>query len=161
MDEFEFSADRDFFKGYLITGPNEDFEIYKTLFDFRPNAIKRKEFNKAKARLFADLEKLHGQACMLNLEICDPTAKLVIDHIIPLTTNKLNKELRQLKAEPYKKVKSQNFGSNHIDNLILACEKCNNHKKHRLLDRQKLKDILTKKQLTKRNDTIKKETPTR
>ncbi len=154
MNEFEFSEDRDFFKGYLMTDPKEDFEIYMSLFDFRPNEIKRKEFNRTRDKLFADLEKLHGHTCMLNLEICDPEAKLVIDHIIPLTTNKLNKELRQLKAEPGKKVKSQNFGSNHINNLILACEKCNNNKKHRLLDRGKLQEILMKKQLSNKNNII-------
>lgn len=156
MIEFEFLADRDFFKKYLNTESNDELENFKTLFDFRPNEIKRKEFNKARNRLFTDLEKLHGQACMLNLEICDPTSKLVVDHIIPLTTNKLNKELRQLKAELGKKVKSQNFGSNHIDNLILACEKCNNKKKHNLLDGRKMKEILIKKQLTKQIDSIKK-----
>lgn len=155
MNEFEFPEDRDFFYRLLITDTNEDFEIYMSLFDFRSNEIKRKEFNKLRDWLFADLEKLHGHICMLNLEICDPTAKLVIDHVIPLTTNKLNKDLRQLEAKPGKKVKSQNFGSNHIDNLILACEKCNNNKKHRLLDGQKLKEILTKKQLSKRNKSIK------
>ncbi len=149
MNDFEFFADKEFFKEYLVTGPSESLETYKTLFDFRPNAIKRKEFNKDRNKLFADLKKIYGQVCMLNFEICDPTAKLVIDHLIPLTTNKLNKELRKIKAESGKKVKSQNFGSNHLDNLILACEKCNNNKKHRLLEKEKLRELLERKRNAK------------
>lgn len=80
------------------------------------------------------------------MECCDLDSGIVIDHLIPLSTNKLNKELRNLKPDKFKKVISQSFGSNHMDNLIIACNNCNNHKKHRILDRNKLLEILTEKE---------------
>jgi 5-methylcytosine-specific restriction endonuclease McrA len=43
------------------------------------------------------------------------------------------------------KVLAQSFGSNHPNNLILACERCNNYKKHRFLSREQLKRILVDK----------------
>jgi len=56
-----------------------------------------------------------------------------VDHYIPLSTNELNKKLRNLKAEPGKKVKSQSFGSNDLDNFTLACSRCNGFKKHKII----------------------------
>ncbi|MBK7431316.1 MAG: HNH endonuclease [Bacteroidetes bacterium] len=45
-----------------------------------------------------------------------------------------------------KKVATQSFGSNHIDNLVIACANCNNHKKHRILRRAKfLKNLNERK----------------
>ena len=35
-------------------------------------------------------------------------------------------------TEKGKKVLTQSFGSNHKNNLILACKNCNLHKKHRM-----------------------------
>ena len=37
------------------------------------------------------------------------------------------------------------FNSNHLENLILACEKCNNHKKHRILPKEQLIEIFNRK----------------
>lgn len=140
--EFLFPEDRQFFKNLLGTEGEEDFLKFYTLFDFRPPAVKRAEFNKQRNRIFAELEKYHGKHCMLNYELCDPSSGFAVDHLIPLSTNKLNKELRQLKAETGKKVATQGFGSNHLDNLVIACTKCNNHKKHRFLESEKLREIL-------------------
>jgi len=82
---------------------------------------------------------------MLDFSMCDINSGINVDHLIPLATNKLNKELRNLKAEPGRKVKSQSFGSNHIDNLIIACADCNNYKKHRIIERAKIQSILRAK----------------
>lgn len=55
-----------------------------------------------------------------------------IDHIIPVTTNILNKKLRNMKSKDIsKKVQSESYGSNHLNNLILMFQACNQHKKHR------------------------------
>jgi 5-methylcytosine-specific restriction endonuclease McrA len=56
-----------------------------------------------------------------------------LDHLIPLSSNELNKRLRALPRVGKAKVARQSFGSNHADNLILACKRCNAFKKHRLL----------------------------
>jgi 5-methylcytosine-specific restriction endonuclease McrA len=37
-----------------------------------------------------------------------------------------------MKTELGKKVPAQSFGSNHMDNLVLACEKCNREKFNQL-----------------------------
>lgn len=60
---------------------------------------------------------------------------LVLDHFIPLSSNTLNKLLRKLWAKPGRKVPTQSFGSNHPDNLVLACQRCNAYKKQRVPDR--------------------------
>jgi len=73
--------------------------------------------------------------CQLNLSNdCLGNQKLQVEHLIPLSSNKLNKRLRKRIAPPGKKVPTQSLGSNHISNLVLACEKCNRMKKHRLPD---------------------------
>jgi len=74
-------------------------------------------------------------------------SSFAIDHIIPLSTNKLNKELRKVKPLPGRKVLTQSFGSNHINNLILACSKCNGYKKHRLLTKDEINKIYNKKHI--------------
>ena len=86
--------------------------------------------------------------CMLNLDCCDLESGTAIDHLIPISSNILNKELRDLKAKKGKKVKSQSFGSNHIDNLIIACNNCNNRKKHKMLDHRLMMSILKEKNST-------------
>jgi 5-methylcytosine-specific restriction endonuclease McrA len=85
-----------------------------------------------------------GQVCQLRLlEECDPGAGLAIDHVIPLSTNKLNKELRNLVAAKGRKVATQSFGSNNIQNLVFECGRCNGYKKHRFLTREQLKRVLS------------------
>lgn len=143
MIPFEHAEDRIFFERLLLTKKIKGLEDYKTLFDFRPPAIKRTEFNQCRKKNLSQLIKQNGKKCMLELECCDLVSGIVIDHLIPLSTNKLNKELRNMKPVKGRKVRSQSFGSNHLDNLIIACSKCNNRKKHRFLGREHLQKILS------------------
>lgn len=139
---FDFPEDKEFF-AKLLCADQETIEKYHRLFDSRDPALKRKEFNRKRSELIVFLKERQGLNCALNFPgICDLQSGLNIDHIIPLSTNKLNKELRALKPEKGKKVKSQSFGSNNTENLILTCKNCNNHKKHRLLDTAKLRDLM-------------------
>ena len=145
MIQFEHSEDKKYFEKHLLTKEKPSIEDFKAFFDFRPTGIKRAEFNHCRKDILSQLIKRHGKKCMLAMECCDLDSGLAIDHLIPLSTNKLNKELRNLKPDRHKKVRSQSFGSNHLDNLIIACNRCNSHKKHRLLDREKILEILTEK----------------
>ncbi|MCW1888284.1 MAG: HNH endonuclease [Candidatus Moranbacteria bacterium] len=105
-------------------------------FDSRDPILKRKEFNNKRNKLLKELVKERGAKCQLRLlEQCGKD--LVVDHMIPLSSNILNKDIHKVKAEKGKKVKAQSFGSNHKDNLLIACEKCNNHKKHRFIMKTK------------------------
>jgi 5-methylcytosine-specific restriction endonuclease McrA len=116
------------------------------LFDFRHPDLKRREFNARRGQLLAQLLTQYGQACQLQLpERCNLASGIAVDHLIPLSSNKLNKELRELSALPGRKVPTQSLGSNHIANLIVACSNCNNYKKHRLLERQHIRRILVTK----------------
>ena len=140
--QFDFPEDRTFFEELLCTD-GETISQYQRLFDFRDPSLKRKEFNRQRPALLQILTDRQGLNCALNFEdICDLQSGLNIDHIIPLSTNKLNKELRGLIPEKGKKVKSQSFGSNNLENLILTCKNCNNHKKHRLLENLKLRALI-------------------
>lgn len=130
---FEFEEDRQFFKGRFACCSDLEFEKYLCLFDERPSSIKRKEFETVKHDLFMRYTQELGERCLLRYDICDPASGFCLDHIIPLSSNELNKRLRKMKAEPGKKVPSQSLGSNDPNNLILACNKCNAHKKHILL----------------------------
>jgi 5-methylcytosine-specific restriction endonuclease McrA len=145
MMNFEFIADKNFFEELFLKDRNDTFEKYQTLFDFRPPSIKRQEFYRVRNTIYNELLKQYGERCMLNLEVCDVSSGFAVDHLIPLSTNKLNKNLRNVKPEPGKKVKTQSFGSNHPDNLILSCNSCNNRKKHRILEREKVLSILSEK----------------
>lgn len=145
MIQFEHSEDKKYFKKLLVTKEKPSIEDFKALFDFRSPGVKRAEFNQCRIKIQTQLIKKHGKKCMLAMECCNLDSGIAIDHLIPLSTNKLNKELRNLKPDKHKKVRSQSFGSNHMDNLIIACNKCNSHKKHRLLDRKKILEIFTVK----------------
>lgn len=146
MINFEHQEDREYFEKLLLTEDKMSLEKYKTLFDFRPLRIKRREFNYYRNENLNKLIEKHGKRCMLRMECCDLDSGISIDHLIPLSTNKLNKELRNLKPAKFKKIKSQSFGSNHMNNLIIACTNCNNHKKHKILDRNELLEILIEKE---------------
>ena len=105
-------------------------------FDSRDPLIKRKEFNSQRNKLLKQILKEREAECQLKLlEQCE--GNIVLDHMIPLSSNYLSKHLHKEKAEKGKKVAAQSFGSNHLDNLLLACEKCNNYKKHRFIKKDK------------------------
>jgi 5-methylcytosine-specific restriction endonuclease McrA len=134
--QFEHEADYDYFKSLLAQDSDANFEPYLCLFDNRPLIIKRKEFNSKKRKYYEALKLLFGERCFLRYKTCDLSSGFCIDHLIPLSTNQLNKEIRNLKPAPGKKVQSQSLGSNNPNNLIIACNKCNAHKKHKLLTRE-------------------------
>lgn len=139
---FEFEADEEYFKN-LLCSRDEKLEIYHSLFDFREPTIKREEFNKIRNKLLDKLTIERGLKCELQFEdICDLNSGLNIDHMIPLSSNILNKKLRKLKSIKGKKIKTQSFGSNDEKNLLLACANCNSHKKHNFLDKEKIKLII-------------------
>lgn len=140
--QFEFPEDQAFFEALLINDAEHlSIKDFEHLFDFRAPDVKRSEFNRIRNTVFETLVQRDGLRCLLNLEVCDPARGFVVDHLIPLSTNKLNKRLRALRPQKRKKAPAQSFGSNHIDNLILACTACNNHKKHRILDGAKMRSI--------------------
>ncbi|MFH0770097.1 MAG: HNH endonuclease signature motif containing protein [Candidatus Peregrinibacteria bacterium] len=135
---FEHHADRVFFASLLCEGDVALLaELYGQLFDFRPPAVKRAEFNRLRPRLLADLIRQFGRVCMLQYpSLCQGGAILQVDHFIPLSSNVLNKMIRQLPSETGKKVQTQSFGSNNPANLLLACPRCNAFKKHRMPTRE-------------------------
>ncbi|MDA1036080.1 MAG: hypothetical protein O3B65_04260 [Chloroflexi bacterium] len=140
---FDFTEDRHFFER-LLCQPGETLEHYQELFDPRSPALKRREFKTLRPKLFKDLVAIHGPRCLIGYpDHCDVTSGLAVDHLIPLSSNKLNKDLRRLAPERGKKVLAQSFGSNAVRNLLIACSNCNNHKKHRFLEPDHLRQILT------------------
>jgi 5-methylcytosine-specific restriction endonuclease McrA len=146
---FEYPQDKEYFERLFLFSNKFKIENFRTLFDFRPPNTKRREFNLIRNLVLRQLLDIHGMKCMLNMECCNLASGIAIDHLIPLSTNMLNKAIRNIKPEKGKKVKTQSFGSNHIDNLLIACNNCNNHKKHRIIDREKLIEILVEKEKCK------------
>ena len=140
--QFEYPEDQEFFAHLLTDGSIEFLEKeYKDLFDFRHPAIKRWEFDKTRKKVLQELIEKYKGECQLHLHPqCDISSGIEPDHIIPLSSNVLNKELRSQKRTSNAKVTSQSFGSNHMRNLTLACKRCNAVKKHHILQ----KEILTK-----------------
>ncbi len=129
--KFLYNEDLDFFIKILGDNFNEN------LFDFRDPVIKRKEFDKMKKDLFKKIVLSRQNKCQLCLTSQCGGKKLVLDHMIPLSSNELNKYIRGEKGQNGKKAIAQSFGSNHPDNLLLSCEHCNNHKKHKFIARDK------------------------
>lgn len=140
---FEYPEDRKFFVD-LLCDAGESFSSYTLLFDTTTvPAIKRLQFQKIVKAVRKDLIQRYGKICMLRLsDQCDIEDGMNVDHLIPLSSNKLNKELRNIRAAKGKKVPTQSFGANHPSNLILACAKCNGKKKHQFLKREQIKKIL-------------------
>tara|TARA_R110002020_G_scaffold52867_3_gene148301 strand:+ start:103 stop:549 length:447 start_codon:yes stop_codon:yes gene_type:complete len=145
MIKFEYPEDQLYFEKLLLHNGFSNIMDFANMFDFRLPEIKRKEFNRIRNNRLEELKSIHGLRCMLNLHCCDLSSGVAVDHLIPISTNKLNKVLRNLKAEKGKKVKTQSFGSNHIDNLVIACNNCNNYKKHRILESNEMIPILIAK----------------
>jgi 5-methylcytosine-specific restriction endonuclease McrA len=142
---FEYPEDEVHFQHYLCN-EGETLDKYVSLFDFRSPQVKRAEFNRHRTHLLKSLREKYKDRCQLHLEgICDERSGWVVDHLIPLSSNILNKTIRNMPAAFGEKVLAQSFGSNHPNNLILACERCNNYKKHRFLSREQLKRILVDK----------------
>lgn len=133
--EFEYPEDRKFFADLFAGGDEARLEReFANYFDFRHPAIKREEFNKIRKQVLRNLFKKYGEECQLRIHPdCSKVTVWEPDHIIPLSTNELNKQLRRMARIGSAKVARQSFGSNHTDNLTLACKRCNAFKKHRLL----------------------------
>ena len=95
--------------------------------------------------MLKELIKKYGENCQLQIHHeCSVVRKFEPDHLIPLSTNELNKKLRNMKRTSSGKVPAQSFGSNHPKNLILSCSRCNAHKKHKFLNKELLRKILPK-----------------
>ena len=131
---FKYPEDKRFFVDLFANGSEKRFESeFSDYFDFRHPAIKREEFNKIRKRVLKDLLVKYGEECQLRLHPdCSKVTIFEPDHIIPLSTNELNKNLRHMERAGVKKVARQSFGSNHSKNLTLACKRCNAFKKHRI-----------------------------
>jgi len=142
---FDYPQDKQYFADLLTDGDINLLEqAYFDLFDFRHHAIKRWEFDKVRKKLLLDLIEKHQGLCQLGIhDQCSSESGLEPDHIIPLASNVLNKELRKLAPSTGMKVESQNFGSNHMRNLTLACKKCNAMKKHRILSGDILRRLVS------------------
>ena len=114
-------------------------------FDRRPAVVKRREFNAICAQTKAELLQRYGPTCMLGYPgRCDPASGWEVDHLIPLQSNVLNKQLRRIQRVPPKKVPSRSYGSNKPCNLIIACRRCNGHKKNRFLEKEHLLAVLAR-----------------
>lgn len=138
--QFDHIEDQAFFAELLCDGDEDVFETrFSHCFDFRDPRVKRAEFDVQKIKLKALILERYGRKCMLQYPgICEGSTKLLLDHFIPLSSNVLNKTLRHISSEKGRKVKTQSFGSNHPDNFVLACPRCNAFKKHRMPDAELL-----------------------
>ena len=140
--KFEYPEDEKYFKD-LLCSEGDNLEKYESLFDFSPPKDKRFKFNVIRSKVLDKLINKYGKICMINYpNKCDLRNGFEVDHLIPLSSNKLNKEIRRLLVVKGKKVSTQSFGSNHENNLILSCNTCNSHKKHRFLEKEHLQRIL-------------------
>ena len=115
----------------LLGFPIED---YPELFDFETSSKKKR----AQTASLPEVIKYRGiDSCMIAYEgswentrgnTCSCSGKAeVVDHLIPISSNRVRKELG-VKPLLGKKVASQEIGSAHISNLILACAACNSRK---------------------------------
>ena len=130
-----------------LCGEGESLAKYSSLFDFAEPSSKRRALSPAKYKAaWAALQARHGRQCQLRYcEACDIDNPAAIDHVIPLSSNELNKIWRIKPLLPARKVAAQSFGSNDISNLVLACTACNAKKKHRFLERETMRRILEAK----------------
>jgi len=129
---FRYREDEQYFADLLANGSIAKLEkdCFR-LFDFRDPKIKRKEFGLKKQQLSPIIiEKAKG-IC----QICKLNAGNEIDHIVPLSSNQLNKKFRKMKPTivngKVNKVPAESYGSNDLTNLQLACKSCNRKKWHR------------------------------
>ena len=127
---FDYPEDNDHFDGVLQDIGGVD--TYSHLFDFRDPDLKRKEFNSIRDAVFAGLKRRYGKGCQLRCHDDCCGVGTVVDHLIPLSSNVLNKTLRGMRATTDKKAPTQSFGSNHEDNFVLACRRCNAFKQSKI-----------------------------
>ena len=135
--KFQYTEDGEFFALLLTNGDNDEFRaqhIFK--FDFREPSIKRADFDKLKKSTMEEFAELGRTKCELRLVSDCDSQSLSLDHIIPLSSNELNKHLRKMTAPQGKKVPAQSYGSNDPRNFLVACEKCNGFKKHRFIKKE-------------------------
>jgi len=124
--DFQFAEDRDFF-----------------------NLEKCRDFERIRSERFAQLSRQFGARCLLQFAPdCDPAGGLVVDHLIPISSNKLNKRLRAASARRdasglLRKAPPQSFGSNHPRNCVLACHNCNSLKQNGFLDPVTYRRVIT------------------
>jgi len=128
---FKYKEDKQYFADLLAGGNVRILEKkYKHFFDFRNPNIKRAEYNAKKRESFSVLFKRAKGIC----QICKITKGIEIDHIVPLASNQLNKNFREMHPTKIggklKKVPSESYGSNNPANLQLACKSCNRKKWH-------------------------------
>jgi hypothetical protein len=142
---FEHDEDRKFFCK-LLSSDDSGLNRYYELFDFRDPKQKRREFSLMRKVLLNILVETEGWVCKLGyVGICDESSGFSVDHIIPLSSNVLNKEIRKIQGVAGKKTPTQSFGSNSKKNLVISCNACNGHKKHRFLSTEKILELLSEK----------------
>ncbi len=140
--DFQYLEDRDYFEDLFfdVGGLEHNYQH----FDFSDPNEKRNKFNKIRKSIFEELQSKHGNVCQLK---CHPDCEgngTQVDHVIPLSSNVLNKQIRKMKGIDGKKVETQSFGSNDKSNLVLVCARCNSFKKHRFPSKIIIKAIKEK-----------------
>ena len=145
MIEFRSEQEKQYFTD-LLCSDGESIDDYSYLFDFREPIEKRVEFNKKRKKILEYLLEVEGTDCILHFENCDLSYGYNVDHIIPLSSNVINKHIHKIPAEKGKKVKTASYGSNDIYNFGITCKKCNNHKMHRFLTKEEMREILDNKE---------------
>lgn len=134
---FEYPDDEQFFALLLAGGDKEELRTkFIRRFDFREPSLKRTVFDKLKRLVMEEMIQEGRTQCELHLVADCDSQNLVLDHIIPLSSNELNKHLRRMTAPQGKKVPAQSFGANDRENFLVACAKCNNFKKHRFIKKE-------------------------
>ena len=137
---FEYKEDKIFFQHLF-----KEFgglERNNDLFDLSDPFLKRQAFNRIRNKAFRKLQDKFGDICMLNFHADCTNSADQVDHLIPLSSNILNKTIRAMKAEKGKKVTAQSLGSNNDRNFVLSCSRCNAAKKHHIPDNELLNKVL-------------------
>lgn len=143
---FEYPDDARYFAARLCR-LGETIDEYYFHFDFRAKPEKRREFDRAKRRLIGAYEGEYGRVCQLQIatEGCSFERGLVLDHLIPLESNELNKRIRGMAHEVGRKVPQQSLGSNDPRNLVLACARCNSRKLNSIPNARLFREALARR----------------
>jgi hypothetical protein len=132
----------------LLCRPGETLELYSDLFDLRPAIVKRREFAGQRVARMGDLIERFGRVCMLRFAPdCNPAIAEHVDHLIPLSSNKLNKLLLGATTSRdangnMRKAPTESFGSNGDRNVVLACRNCNSFKQNKFLEAPDIRRVL-------------------